>query len=145
MSLIKHTHRGMTPWFDDMDRWFDTAFAPMRTEPREGAWTPSVDISEDEKKIVVKADLPGVEEKDMSVKVEDNVLTLSGERKFVKKTDEENFHRVERVYGSFTRSFTLPETAETDKVEAKYDKGVLKIEIPKVVTKPKEPKVVKIS
>lgn len=145
MSLIKHTHRGMTPWFDDMDRWFDTAFAPMRTEPREGAWTPSVDISEDEKKIVVKADLPGVEEKDMSVKVEDNVLTLSGERKFVKKTDEENFHRVERVYGSFTRSFTLPETAETDKVAAKYDKGVLKIEIPKVVTKPKEPKVVKIS
>jgi HSP20 family protein len=128
-----------------MDRWFDTAFAPMRTEPREGAWTPSVDISEDEKKISVKADLPGVEEKDMSVKVEDNVLTLSGERKFEKKTDEENFHRVERVYGSFTRSFTLPETAQTDKVAAKYDKGVLKIEIPKVVTKPKEPKVVKIN
>lgn len=144
MSLIKHTHRGMTPWFDDLDRWFDT-LAPMQSEPREGAWTPSVDISEDEKKIVVKADLPGVEEKDMSVKVEDNVLTLTGERKFEKKTDKENFHRVERVYGSFTRSFTLPETAETDRVEAKYDKGVLKIEIPKVVTKPKEPKVVEIS
>ena len=144
MSLIKHTHRGMTPWFDDLDRWFDT-LAPTRSEPREGAWTPSVDISEDEKKIVVKADLPGVEEKDMSVKVEDNVLTLTGERKFEKKTDEENFHRVERVYGSFTRSFTLPETAQTDKVAAKYDKGVLKIEIPKVVTKAKEPKVVKIS
>jgi HSP20 family protein len=117
----------------------------MRAEPREGAWTPSVDISEDDGKIVVKADLPGVDEKDMSVKVEDNILTLTGERKFEKKTDEENFHRVERVYGSFTRSFTLPETAETDKVVAKYDKGVLKIEIPKVVTKPKEPKVVKIS
>ena len=144
MSLIKHTHRGMTPWFDDLDRWFDT-LAPMRSEPREGAWTPSVDISEDEKKIVVKADLPGVDEKDMSVKVEDHVLTLTGERKFEKKTDEENFHRVERAYGSFTRSFTLPETAQTDKVAAKYDKGVLKIEIPKVVTKPKEPKVVKIS
>ena len=144
MNLIKHTHRGMTPWFDDIDGWFDTAFAPIRTEPREGSWSPSVDISEDDGKILVKADLPGVDEKDLSVKVDDNVLVLSGERKFEKESADENFHRFERVYGSFERSFTLPETAETDKIAAKYDRGVLRVEIPKIVVKPKKAKVVKI-
>ncbi len=144
MNLIKHTHRGMTPWFDDIDRWFDTAFAPRRTEPREGVWSPSLDISEDDGKILMKADLPGLDEKDLSVKVEDNVLIVSGERKFEKESADENFHRVERVYGSFERSFTLPETAETDKTSAKYDKGVLRVEIPKIVSKPKKAKVVEI-
>jgi HSP20 family protein len=144
MSLIQYTHRGLTPWFDDIDRYFDETFTPTRGQAREGAWAPRVDISEDDGKIVVKADLPGVEEKDVSVKVEDSVLTVSGERKFAKETEEENFHRVERTYGSFSRSFTLPETADTDKVSAKYDKGVLHISIPKVETKPKTAKVIKI-
>ena len=144
MNLIKYTHRGMTPGFDDIDRWFDTSVAPMRTEPRGGAWSPSLDISEDDGKVLVKADLPGLDEKDLSVQVEDNVLIVSGERKFEKESEDENFHRVERVYGSFTRSFTLPETAETDKISAKYDKGVLRGEIPKIVDKPKNAKVVKI-
>jgi HSP20 family protein len=135
----------MTPWFDDIDRFFDEAFLPTRRQASEGAWAPKVDISEDDGKIVVKADLPGVGEKDVSVKVEDNVLTLTGERKFEKETDEENFHRVERTYGSFARSFTLPETVDTDKISAKYDKGVLNISIPKVETKPKTAKVVEIS
>ena len=145
MSLIQHTHRGMTPWFDDIDRFFDAAFRPTRPEAREGAWMPRVDISEDDGKIVLRADLPGVNEKDVSLKVEDSVLTLTGERKFEKGTDEENFHRVERAYGSFARSFTLPETVDTDKISAKYDKGVLSISIPKIETKPKTPKVIKIS
>ena len=144
MNLIKHTHRGMTPWFDDIDRWFDTAFAPIRCYPREGAWSPSVDISEDDGKILVKADLPGVDEKDLSVKVEDKVLVVSGERKFEKESEDENFHRIERVYGSFERSFTLPDSAATDKIAAKYDNGVLKVEIPKIAAKPKKAKVVKI-
>ena len=143
MNLIKHSHRGMAPWFDDIDRWFDTAVAPMRTEPRKGAWSPSVDISEDDAKILVKADLPGVDEKNLSVKVEDNVLVLSGERKFEKESRDENYHRFERVYGSFERSFTLPESASPDKIAANYDKGVLRVEIPKVLTK-KKTKVVKI-
>lgn len=143
VNLIKHTHRGMTPWFDEIDRWFDTAFAPIRTGPREGAWIPSVDISEDNGKILVKVDLPGVDEKDLSVKVEDNVLVVSGERKFEKESADENFHRFERVYGSFERSFTLPESAATDKISAKYDKGVLRVEISKIVTQ-KKAKVVKI-
>ena len=80
MSLIQYTHRGMTPWFDDIDRFFDEAFVPTRRQVREGDWAPRVDISEDDGKIVLRADLPGVNEKDVSVKVEDNVLTLSGER-----------------------------------------------------------------
>ena len=145
MSLIQHTHRGMTPWFDDIDRFFDEAFVPTRRQVREGDWAPRVDISEDDGKIVLRADLPGVNEKDVSVKVEDNVLTLSGERKFEKETDEENFHRVERTYGSFTRGFSLPETVDTDKIKAKYDKGVLTISIPKVETKPKTERVIKIT
>ena len=145
MSLIQHTHRGMTPWFDDIDRFFDEAFVPTRRQVREGDWAPRVDISEDDGKIVLRADLPGVNEKDVSVKVEDNVLTLSGERKFEKETDEENFHRVERTYGTFTRSFSLPETVDTDKIKAKYDKGVLTISIPKVETKPKTERVIKIT
>ena len=145
MSLIQHTHRGMTPWFDDIDRFFDEVFVPARRQVREGDWAPRVDISEDDGKIVLRADLPGVNEKDVSVKVEDNVLTLSGERKFEKETDEENFHRVERTYGTFTRSFSLPETVDTDKIKAKYDKGVLTISIPKVETKPKTERVIKIT
>ncbi len=145
MSLIQHTHRVMTPWFDDIDRFLDEAFLPTRRQAREDAWAPKVDISEDDGKIVVKADLPGVDEKDVSVKVEDNVLTLTGERKLEKETDEENFHRVERTYGSFARSFTLPETVDTEKISAKYDKGVLNISIPKVETKPKTAKVIEIS
>jgi HSP20 family protein len=144
MSLIQYTHRGMTPWFDDMDRYFDEAFAPARSQAREGAWAPRVDISEDKGKIVLRADLPGVDEKDVSVKVEGSVLTVSGERKFEKETEQENFHRVERTYGTFTRSFTLPETVDTEKISAKYDKGVLHISIPKVETKPKTAKVIKI-
>lgn len=145
MSLIQYTHRGMTPWFDDLDRYFDEAFVPTRSQPRQGAWAPRVDISEDDGKIVLRADLPGVDEKDVSVKVEDSVLTLAGERKFVKETDDENFQRVERTYGSFTRSFTLPETVDTDKISAKYDNGVLHISIPKVETKAKAAKVIKIN
>jgi HSP20 family protein len=144
MSLIQQRQPALTPWFDDMDRFFDEAFTPARRQAREGVWMPRVDISEDAGKIVLRADLPGVEEKNVSVKVEDSVLTLAGERKFEKETEKENFHRVERTYGSFSRSFTLPETVDTDKISAKYDKGVLHISIPKVETKAKTAKVIKI-
>ena len=144
MSLIRHTPRGLTPWFDDMDRWFDLGFVLARREPSTRTWAPSVDIAEDDKKIVVRADLPGVEEKDVEVKVEENTLTLSGERKYEKETEEENLHRVERAYGSFLRSFTLPDTVDTEKIGAKYDKGVLEITIPKVEVEQKKARVIDI-
>ena len=144
MNLIRHTPRGLTPWFDDMDRWFDLGFVPARREPSRRTWAPSVDIAEDDKKIVVRASLPGVEEKDVEVKVEDNTLTLSGERKYETETEEENLHRVERAHGSFLRSFTLPNTVDAEKIGAKYDKGVLEITIPKVEVEQKKARVIDI-
>ncbi len=144
MNLIRHTPRGLTPWFDDMDRWFDLGFVPARREPSTRTWVPSVDIAEDDKKIVVRADLPGAEEKDVEVKVEDNTLTLSGERKYETETEEENLHRVERAHGSFLRSFTLPDTVDTEKIGAKYDKDVLEITIPKVEVEQKKARVIDI-
>ena len=107
-------------------------------------FVPTVDIVEDEKKIVLKADLPGVNEKDIEVKLDDGTLTLSGERTFDKETKDENLWRVERGYGSFRRSFALPETVDAEKISASYKNGVLEITLPKVKTKEKKVKVVTV-
>jgi HSP20 family protein len=95
------------------------------------SFTPAVDVYEDEKKVVLKLDVPGIEEKDLDVNVEKNVLTIKGERKFAGEEKEENFHRIERRYGSFYRAFTLPTTVDTENVDASYNAGVLKIELTK--------------
>ena len=92
---------------------------------------PAVDIYEDEKKIVLNLEVPGIPEKDLDVSVENNTLTVKGERKFEKEQKEENFHRIERRYGSFFRAFTLPTTVETETIDAKYENGVLKLELKK--------------
>jgi HSP20 family protein len=96
-----------------------------------GEFSPSVDIYEDEKNIRVKADIPGVNPEDMKIRFENGVLTLKGERKLEKEEKRDNFYRVERVYGSFSRSFTLPEAVESEGIEAKYNEGVLTITLPK--------------
>jgi HSP20 family protein len=107
------------------------------------SFIPAVDIYEDEKKVVLKLEVPGVEEKDLDVSVENNVLTVKGERKFDKEEKEENFHRIERRYGSFFRSFTLPTTVDTESVAASYNAGVLKVELKK---KPEaQPKQIKVN
>ena len=98
-----------------------------------------MDIEESEKEITLKADLPDVDEKDLSIEVEDDVLTLQAERKFDKETKKENFHRIERAYGSFHRRFALPDSVDVDKIKAAYDKGVLKVTLPKLPEK--QPKV----
>jgi HSP20 family protein len=104
---------------------------------------PAVDVYEDEKKVVLKLEVPGIEEKDLDVSVENNVLTVKGERKFEKEEKEENFHRIERRYGSFYRAFTLPTTVDTDHIDAKYEAGVLKLELKK---KPEaQPKQIKVN
>jgi HSP20 family protein len=90
-----------------------------------------VDIYEDEHNIILKIDVPGIEERDMDVRIQDNTLTVHGERKIEKEEKEENFRRVERQYGSFTRSFTLPSSVEPGQVSARCDKGVLKISLAK--------------
>ena len=95
------------------------------------AWNPSVDIFENDNEIVFKAELPGLNAKDIEVKLENNVLMLKGERRFEKETKEENYHRIEREYGTFSRSFALPTAVNADKVSAEYKDGILKVTLPK--------------
>lgn len=129
---------------DRMNRLFRESYGP---EGREEALTtstfsPAVDVYEDEQNVTLKIEVPGVDEKDIDVRVENNVLTVHGERKLEKEEKEENFRRVERHYGSFTRTFTLPSTVDSEKVSANYDKGILKIALPKrAEAKPKQIKV----
>ncbi|MDR3777017.1 MAG: Hsp20/alpha crystallin family protein [Terracidiphilus sp.] len=107
------------------------------------SFVPPVDIYEDADKLTLKLEIPGMNEKDLDVRVEDNTLTVRGERKFESEEKEQNFHRIERSYGSFYRAFTLPSTVETDKVQANYNAGVLKLELKK---KPEaQPKQIKIN
>jgi HSP20 family protein len=106
------------------------------------AFVPPVDIYEDEHKIVVKLEAPGLKQEDFDVQLENNLLTVKGERKFEAEEKKENFHRVERRYGSFSRSFTVPSTVNQESVKASYDAGVLRIELAKrEETKPKQIKV----
>ncbi len=106
------------------------------------AFVPPVDIYEDEHKIVLNLEVPGMKESDLDIQLENNVLTVKGERKFEKEEKEENFHRIERRYGSFYRSFTIPNTVNPESVKAGYDAGVLRIELEKrAEAKPKQIKV----
>jgi HSP20 family protein len=129
---------------DRMNRLFRDSFGP---EGREEALTsttfaPPVDVYEDEHNVTLKIEVPGIEEKDIDVRIENNTLTVHGERKFEKEEKEENYRRVERQYGSFTRTFTLPNTVDQDSVQANYDKGVLNIKLAKKAeAKPKQIKV----
>jgi HSP20 family protein len=106
-------------------------------------FVPPVDVYEDAQKVVLKLEVPGIEEKDLDVRVEDHTLTVKGERKFENEEKEENFHRIERRYGTFFRAFTLPSTVQTENVKASYNAGVLKLELPK---KPEaQPRQIKIN
>ena len=126
-----------------MNRIFDEAFRG-RTGGEEdwalgGNWAPVVDIYEHEGNIVLKAELAGIDPKDVDVRVENNVLTLRGERKIASEVKREQYHRVERAYGSFTRSFTLPNVVDTEKIKAEYKDGVLRVALPqKEEAKPKQ-------
>lgn len=126
-----------------MNRLFNDQFGTIaRDESLTGAFVPPVDVYEDENSIQVRMEVPGIEEKDIDIRLENQVLTVRGERNFSQEEKEENFHRIERRYGSFTRSFTLPATVNADDVTADYDKGVLKIRLAKrAEAKPKQIKV----
>src|SRR5437879_13701078 len=107
-----------------------------------GTFVPPVDVYEDEHKLMLKLEIPGVNDGDLDIRLENNVLTVKGERKFEKEEKEENFHRIERRYGTFARTFRLPDTVDSEKVEAHYDKGILKIALAKrAEAKPKQIKV----
>jgi HSP20 family protein len=127
-----------------MNRLFHESYSPEGPEEAltTTSFAPPVDIYEDEHNITLKLEVPGIDEKDIDVRVEGNTLTVHGERKIEKEEKEENFRRVERQYGSFTRSFTLPSSVDPAQVSANYDKGVLKINLAKKAeAKPKQIKV----
>ncbi|HEY6562908.1 MAG TPA: Hsp20/alpha crystallin family protein [Pirellulaceae bacterium] len=106
----------------------------LRAEGSFGAWAPPVDIFEKNERLVIRAEIPGVQKEDMDVGIENGVLTLHGERKQATAITEENAYRMERVYGMFTRSFTLPTTVDAARVTASYKDGVLEVTVPKIET-----------
>jgi len=116
-----------------MNRMFEDTGRGWRSEEPSSTttWSPAVDIYETDHEILVQAELPGVDRKDISLHLEKNVLTLKGERRFEKETKQENYHRIERAYGGFSRSFAIPATVEEDKIRADYKDGILKIALPK--------------
>ncbi len=127
---------------DRMNRLFRDNYGDREEALTTSSFAPPVDVYEDEHHVTLNIEVPGIDEKDIDVRVENNVLTVHGERKFEKEQKEENFRRVERQYGSFTRSFTLPNTVDTENILANYSKGILKIQLAKKAeAKPKQIKV----
>lgn len=147
MAIIRwDPFRDLTTLRDRMNRLFEEAFTG-RGEEKElvsSTWSPSVDIRETDKELILTAELPGVEEKDIDIEVEDNILTIKGKREIEKETKEEEYHRIERSYGSFYRSFTLPAYVQQEKIKAEHEDGLLRIAMPKKSElKPKKVKVLK--
>jgi HSP20 family protein len=128
---------------DEMSRFFEEPmFRGLRIPTSLTAWTPAVDIFETEHELVLKAELPDMDEKDIDVRVEGNTLTLAGERKYEKEFKEENALRMERYYGTFSRTFTLPNTVKLDAIKAEYKHGLLTVRLPKrEEAKPKQIKI----
>jgi HSP20 family protein len=127
---------------DHLNRLFNEAFERSSEEGNLTVWAPSVDIYETEHELVVKADLPDVKPEELDIRVENNILTIRGERKFEKSVNESNYLRVERSYGSFARSFSLANTVNSEAIKADYKNGVLTLSIPKrEEAKPKQIKV----
>ena len=134
--------RGVTTLQDQINRLFNETVERSGDDSSLSAWAPAVDIYETEHELVVKADLPDVDPKDLDIRVENNILTIRGERKFEKKVNEENYLRIERSYGSFARSFTLANTVNSEAIKADYQNGVLTLTVPKrEEAKPKQIKV----
>ena len=126
---------------DEMNRLFDDFFGRpvLKTGWTEGVWSPTVDISEDKENVIIKSEMPGMSKDDVKISIQDNVLTLKGEKKQEKEEKDKNYHRIERNYGSFCRSFQLPTSVKSDKVKASYKDGVLSVTLPKTEeVKPKE-------
>ncbi len=133
MSLIR-----WTPWQEletmnrQLSRILDDHDGSMTKDA--GQWLPSVDIRETEDALIVEAELAGIDKKDIKLDVKDGVLTVSGERRYEKDVTEENVHRIERSYGSFSRSFSLPRNVDTEKIDANMKDGVLRVKLPKLET-----------
>jgi HSP20 family protein len=133
--------RGSSP-DTQLNQLFNNFFGRAAQDQNLTTWAPAVDIYEGEHELVVKADLPDVKPEELDIRAENNILTIRGDRKFAKKTNERNYLRVERAYGSFARSFSLANTVNTEAIKADYKDGVLTLSIPKrEEAKPKQIKV----
>ena len=136
MAIVKwDPFRDMITLRDRMDRLFEDSLSRFRggeEDMTHSTWSPAVDIYETAEDIIIKAEIPGVNKKDISVEVKNDSLYLKGDRKFEKELKEENYHRMERSYGSFCRVFSLPTSVEQDKIKANFKHGVLQISIPKL-------------
>ena len=118
---------GLTGWFDDVDTWFDTGFF---TELPDTSWRPSIDVEEKDGTYLLRADLPGMKKNDIHLELKDGYLTLRGERKSEHEEDKDTYHRIERTYGTFERTFKVPEGVTEKDIHAKYKDGVLELTIP---------------
>ena len=130
---------GLTRWFDDIDSWFDTGFL---TDYPEGMWRPAIDVEEKDGAYLIKADLPGMKKNDIHVELKNGYLTLRGERKSEHEENKENYHRMERTYGTFQRTLRVPEGVTEKDIHAKYKDGVLELTVP--APKAEEPKTSKV-
>lgn len=129
---------------DRMNRLFDESMRGARpADEGTTSWSPAVDIYETDNEIVLKAELPEVNQKDIDIQIENSTLTIQGERKSDTTIKQENYHRIERAYGRFNRSFTLPNLVDQEKIKAEYKDGVLKIELPK--REERKPKQIKVT
>lgn len=141
MAVVKwDPFRDLISIQDRMNRLFEQTLSRSRGEEAvsPAAWTPAVDIYETADTIVMKAELPGVSREEIQIQINDNTLTLKGERRFAKDVQEENYLRIERAYGNFHRSFTLPASIRQETIRAVFKDGVLELTLPKVeVSKPK--------
>ena len=134
MSIVRYDpFRDLRGLQDEVNRLFSSSFSRSFDDEgiARGAWNPSVDIYENKDQIVLEAELPGMNREEFDLTIENNVLTLRGERRFEKKSESDNFHRVERSYGAFSRSFTLPQTVSAEGAVAEYNNGVLRVALPK--------------
>ncbi len=143
MPIVKYSPFADTEEFGTGMRLFQDSINRLFSDQTTARpWTPAVDILETENELVLKADIPGVEMKDVDIQLENGTLTIKGERRFEKEEKEKGFHRLERSYGSFVRYFTLPDTVDPEKVKAEYNAGVLTVSLPKKeIAKPRAIKV----
>ena len=118
---------GLTRWFDDVDTWFDTG---LFSDLPDTTWRPAIDVEEKDGKYMVRADLPGLNKKDIHVELHDGYLTLRGERKSEHEENKDNYHRIERTYGTFERTFRVPKGVTEKDIHAKYKDGVLELTVP---------------
>ena len=142
MNRLEQPLRGAATLQEQINRIFGDVMGRTGEESNLTPWAPAVDIYETEHELVVKADLPDMNPQDLDIRVENNILTIRGERKFENKVSEENYLRVERAYGSFSRSFSLASSVKSDAIKADYQNGVLTLSVPKrEEAKPKQIKV----